>query len=804
MKKPVKTAENRYPSEDLPLPLECPARALLKRAVIAQMRAQLSLAGVDETGGVLLADVERHASYLERCAKEAEAVLQGDLAAATRLWLLLREPIGPSATLSSALLSHVAGAAWHGAPLALDGEALLRLVAGVVRAANQPAESEAMLDGLALVLQPFFHLEVAAAAVERARQGYGEALETFVTARGARQWRAALLPPVEPTLTRVPCAVARPVFDRDRVPYDLESWRDHHLKDRIDPWDSGWPCMGGTRKAMSQIDRFGPRYTIDSLAPSDACPGHTLIIRGRNFGRAGRVYFPSPGIKDPAFSLGAGDPAVLIGVTPKRWTEGEVEVVVPAWATAGELHLNAFTRHQDLCTSIDVYRLGNSILFQGGLASVYQVSLGGVAINLTSAQPRNLAPGDSVALSWRSSGGPTTRLRIQLMDGATELWVRHGLAAGFGAVVLTVPDADPKVPRTAMLVFTATSACGATEPLRVPVWLSVLPRLSIPYVEVTQGVQGDLGDILAGRGMPTVAYKDTAVRVHLHCDRGGWFSNKLDKITGSLTVDGRRLAPTNVRVLIPDRGFAGVRGLSDPNLTNDTLNFTIPAAWLTPGIHKLIVQVVCNDPSGKIVVFQSLNWTWVAHAPIRVRGLYMALYGSDGFMLDYLSRVLDYLPTPLTGLGVASPRWYTHTYDLSSDDGWSDLLDDVEDAWDDADETSGVRWLGIIPASERFPGMTLAQQGLSGTPGIAALAMGDRPDVGAHELGHTLGLHHINLPIDGPKGPYDNADSGGFLRRPPFDVRSSTAIPLPAGDLMTYFEPIRPGISTWMRVFLNT
>ena len=65
-------------------------------------------------------------------------------------------------------------------------------------------------------------------------------------------------------------------------------------------------------------------------------------------------------------------------------------------------------------------------------------------------------------------------------------------------------------------MFTATSACGATQPLRIPVFLSVPPTLTIQYVEVTQGVQGDLGDVLAGRGMPTVANKDTAVRVHMN------------------------------------------------------------------------------------------------------------------------------------------------------------------------------------------------------------------------------------------------------------------------------------------------
>jgi hypothetical protein len=180
----------------------------------------------------------------------------------------------------------------------------------------------------------------------------------------------------------------------------------------------------------------------------------------------------------------------------------------------------------------------------------------------------------------------------------------------------------------------------------------------------------------------------------MNCDRGGWFFNKLDKITGTLLVDGRKLTPTNVRHVIPDSRFAGVQGLSNPELTNDTLNFTIPAAWLTPGAHTLTVQVVCNDPSGKIVVGQTVPWTWVNHAPIRVRALLMAISspdGSDDYMLDYLRSALDYLPTPLTDIGIAAPRWYSHRYDLSTDDGWSDLLDDARDAWDDA-RSERLRW----------------------------------------------------------------------------------------------------------------
>ena len=781
-----------------------PPRPLLNYEAIAQTFDDLSLAGAAELGALLNAGIERHAGYLERCANEADAVLRGDLSAATRLWLLLRQPIDEPPAIPASVFDEATGGAWDGEPRTVDGPALFRLVAGVVRAANQPNEADQMLDALARLLQPFFHLDVAAHFLERERQGDSQPLDTFVTARLAPQWRDVLDRQFEPAGAHEAGNVRKPAFGPDRLPFDHDSWRDHVERSTHGIWDKMWPCAGSARKGMSMIDKFGGRYTITALSNPSACAGELLTIRGSNFGPTGRVYFPSPNPKDPKFPAAGADPGVLVGVNPTRWTDTEVDVVVPTWATAGDLHLNAYTRHWDPCADIDVYRLGNSILFTGGLASVYQVSLGGVPIDFDAFKSPNLAPGNSVALTYRAGGGPTTRVRIQLIIHGSVAWERSNLPGGFGGTVLTVPDPSPQGPTQATLSFITTSACGTTAPLQIPVWLSVPPSLTIQYIEVTQGVQGDLGDILAGQAMPTVANKDTAVRVHMNCDRGGWYSNKLDKITGSLKVDNKTVFPTNVRNIVPDRGYAGVRGLSDPNFTNDTLNFTIPAAWVPAGTHTLTVKLVCNDPSGKIVVGQTISWTWVSHAPLRVRALYMALYGSDSGMLDYARSALDYLPTPLTDIGIAAPRWFSHTYNLATDDGWSDLLDDVEDAWDDADEDDDVRWLCIIPASERYTASKLAHEGLSDTPGTVAMAMADRPEVGAHELGHTLGLNHINLTSSSsnqPEGPYDSVDNGGRLRRPPFDVRTATAISLPAGDLMSYFTPIRPGITTWMRLF---
>ena len=588
------------------------------------------------------------------------------------------------------------------------------------------------------------------------------------------------------------------LLDPDRAAFDLASWRDASVKPTVGHWDTNWRCPGGVRLAMSQIDRFGPRFTITELLNPGACAGQTVIIRGSDFGPSGRVFFPSPDVHDPAFALGDGDPATLVGVTPKRWTDTEVEVVVPVWATAGELQLYAFTRHFDPCATIDVHRLGNSAFFAGGLANVYQVSIGGVAVDLTSPLPTNLTPGDAVALTWHSSGGPSTRITIQLMDGATELWRRDGLPGASVASCCRCPTRC-RSSREASLVFTATSTCGATEPRRVPVWLSVKPRLSIEYVEVTQGVQTDLAEVLAGRGMPTVANKDTAVRVHFRCERGGWFDNRLEKITGTLRVDGRRLVPTNVRVMIPpDRGFASPQ----PQRRGDTMALrrgVMKGEQFRGGVARR--RPAFLQEMGEITVQLK-----VEHAPIRVRALYMELYGSDAYMLDYAGRALDFLPTPLTDIGIAAPRWFPHTHDLSTDEGWDDLLDDLEDAWGDVDEDHGVRWLGIVSPSERYLPASVNHNGVSHTPGIAALAIGDRPQRRSRTGPHP-GAAPIHQPAAGdgqPAGPFDDADNNGLLRRAGFDVRASSAVSTPAGDLMSYMPRRAPGISTWMRIFLNT
>src|SRR6266849_8231991 len=220
-----------------PLSPKVPARVerlLLRPETLERVRDDLTLAGFSETSAALLSDVTKHAAYVERCSHEADAVLHGDLGATTRLWLLLNQPIDAGPAVPSSILDEIASGGRREAPRTIAGDALLRLVAGVVRAANRPSEVETMLDALGRLLRPLFLLDLAAAAAERAGQGDSKPLQTFVTAHASPEWRSALARTPDEAMVRKPPTFDRPVLDqpgdgglgldKNRAKFDPASW----------------------------------------------------------------------------------------------------------------------------------------------------------------------------------------------------------------------------------------------------------------------------------------------------------------------------------------------------------------------------------------------------------------------------------------------------------------------------------------------------------------------------------------------------------------------------------------------------
>jgi hypothetical protein len=445
---------------------------LLRQGSLEKIRESLILAGAAAAADAFLSNVDKYAEYLDRCSSEAELVLKGSLAAANRLWLRL----GSTAGLTGAAPTYnAAGAVSSRSSFVVEGKTLFRLVAGITRAANQPSEAELMLENLGRLLEPIFTLDLVASAIESARQGSSEQLETLVTAQLAPRWLASLgSVPVRDQVLTIPHSTVADTSTRSS--FDLDSWS-HKVTSTVDHWGLYSPCAGGVHNAMSEIDRWGARYHIDTISPVGACAGQKLTITGTGFGTPGRVTFPSPDANDPIFDFGLPE-GVVMGVEPIRWTDTSIEVIVPEWATAGEMQLSAFVRHTDPCVTIDVYRLGNTEFFKGGLASVYQVSLDGVDVSLTDPDPVSL-PLRSVTLSWHTSGGPGTVVGITITKNKTVLVDQQNLPGGFGSITISIPVTNPQIPEAGTITFTAMGPCGETKPLVIPVWISVPPVLTI-------------------------------------------------------------------------------------------------------------------------------------------------------------------------------------------------------------------------------------------------------------------------------------------------------------------------------------
>jgi len=775
-------------------------------------------AGID----TLFSAAQANSSLLDRCLAEARSVLGGAMSARDRLWLLLRGAAGLKPISIPARVVEPS----TDAPELINGGAVLDLIVGVVRSANSQPEANAMLAALGALLDPVFLLEHAARAHQN---GQADVVQAIAAAAQAAAWGKQNNPAPPPHVTGI--WENRVVFDTRTFSGGFDG------AGTIRQYNWLWYCLTH-HLGSSEIDPFAAPYHIDSISDPTACAGQTITIRGANFGAEGRVSFPAPNASDPAFKKYAGDDGILIGVTAVSWTDTQIDVVVPPWAISGDLHLNAFKSAVTPCATQDIYHLGNSIPFTGGLASVFAVNINGQPVDLNYPQTQTFAPNDTMVLSWQASVGPTVSVSLTIQDkfSGKQLWAApSNFPGGFQAAIVTIPD--PGMPTIAQFVLQASSVCGHTDPLTVDLVISVIPVLTVFFLEVTQGVQTDPAAQAQGGAMPLVEGKDTGVRVYLNCDRHGWFADLLNKVTGSLTVSGGgedaiTLAPINVRPSVPDQGYIDVLGTSQADQGFTTLNFLIPGPACT-GSRTISVNVYSgSDPSGPVRVSASIQWTWIPRNVIRLRWIIVdppaLMYAPTADQLTaYLSSALDYLPTTVYDVGPAWTTQFNNSYDLTSNDGWNNLLDDLSsfkdcsvwyqlspftDHCSSADD--GATWVGIVPPTVNVSGGEL---GLASNPGDTCVAVYGRPDVTAHEVGHTFGFQHVNLAQQGQSipGPYDTVDNGGYHRRPAFDVHAGNALvrsPLQidshgvnnnemTADLMSYFTPLWFTTTNWVRMF---
>ncbi len=783
----------------------------------------------------LLIKAQESDILLERALTTARQLLNGDAAAGMRFWLLLREV---AFTSSAKLLPDVLLRESYGyknsppdAPLLLNMDVLHDLISAVVVTARSSTEENAMMLALRQLLDPFFRAEYGFNALQQVMHGSNSILETLVFEHSFQTGKL-----LNPSTSGALLFYHYPQAE-DHVGSDLDVWKDRLdvVKDRpvypsrpgVSEWTDLWGCAGHGRVIVSAIDRFAGSYQIDFISNPAACGGKEILITGTNFGPMGRVFFPYPDSDDPLFQAHRTEIA-LDGVAPIQWDNNAITVPVPVWAVSGFIRLNAFTQIVTRCLVKNIYKPGNAFPFAGGLAKVFEISINGAAEGTALNGEWVIPPDRLFSLGYRATDRQDVRVAVEVRadDGRQLLW-KTDLTGGNQLLKLSL-STDPGEPVHGTIILTATSDCGSAQPVSYPVVIAVAPELEIGFAEITQGVQEGRQAVLAGNAVPLAANKDTAVRVHLSCSRGGWFNDQLGPITGVVaisTINGvQHVGPSNK---VP----ASIVKQSKDSDENTTVNFVIPAGWCTPGVHSLEITIGCYDMTGQIKVKRKMTWTWYDKGSIAVRWLLINKRDSDNQTLvpqmdQFLRDTLMYFPSPVLNIGPAWKDFWNQPEDFTQAGAVKAIAYDIaefknctmwDDLWPWTEACSSVdddaHWIAVIPpwvnfGSNRLAGTTPRDSGVSVTRFVVEIA--------AHELGHQMGLHHVNLstPGNAPLPPLDDVGNGGYLTRYAFNIRDQAVIkgsatrtdnfnkqnPMTA-DLMAYLPPGFLTRTHWQNVF---
>jgi len=379
----------------------------------------------------------------------------------------------------------------------------------------------------------------------------------------------------------------------------------------------------------------------------------------------------------------------------------------------------------------------------------------------------------------------------------------------------------------------ATNRCG-TVVAGLKVLLRKVPVLHVTGVEVTQAVQAFQDPGTPPNSVPLVAGKDTIVRVYVAVDNLAGFK-----------VDGVHPDEVEVSGVVSGPGLGGLPPVNtgpvrarptaqiDRTKTDHTLNFRLPAAWST-GNRSLVISVWATNsvqqalaPKAVATATAFHGVTWFAKAAFKVRYVRLSIPTmpalSDQQARERLLRAFDLLATPATDILPARIATAHTTRDIDTSDGVAELLSDIDDAhdctlsewvlpWeDDCPDDDKAVWVGVLPRNN-WGGKTQGFE-MWGPSRNTCIVPLDRTVI-AHELGHSLGLHHANTSLTcggDPAGPYDSLTDGGAIRPgDPIDPATGQVIDAgsfgtPSGlyDMMTYQCPEMRWISrhNWLSVF---
>jgi IPT/TIG domain len=398
------------------------------------------------------------------------------------------------------------------------------------------------------------------------------------------------------------------------IPFDRREWLE-----RVG-------CVIHSFDQVRHIQQLVMPYTIASITPNSACPNQTVTINGSGFGSQPQtVRFPTIG--------GSAEGQIA------SWSDGQIQVVVPAGATCGDIVLVIPAGQVTSCgnPAIDVTKPGSGTpYFDGGIPHIHRF-----AGNAREAWLR-VDPSSTIEFTWKVC--PSTaavRLTVTARETGAVLEDQVGLAAD-ARLSVAVPAFTSR--RTLDCVLEVSGPCQPS-PARKTLVVDVLPKpnVRIEGTEVTQGIQRFWRQGITPNSVSTVAGKDTIVRVYVSADMGGFNNDEVPGIYGVLSVGTYDLypingiTPTNPSGALPSHTARKVTAINRNNV-NHTINFRIPAA-LCWGTKSLFCYLIVPGPGGTVD-------PRVRHRPIRFGG---TLDRTDGALVPRMGGAQDLRGTDLPG-----------------------------------------------------------------------------------------------------------------------------------------------------------
>ena len=787
-------------------PLVNPDAAALLRAHVTDF---ISRGELPEEAAAGLEDALRPLEWTAALARDAESALQGDPAAGARVraallsWTLpaaVDEPGEPpleerDATDASSQTAQ---------PGLVDPDGLLPLALAAVHVSTNSNEAGRMLAGLAAAVwsRPYVDLLHAAArlgdpAPMRTMMGFpgipgipGKPGGKRPGGLGGPDWANVPGRKLVPGFRVSPTVID--LVERFRNPINLmPSDRER--------------CLVGAMTEVALIKERLPHYIIRNLDQPDSCVGEVLTLAGEHFGPSGLVVFP-----------GAAPPVMAL-----QWSDTTIQVVVPNGAAPGKIRLSIFEQRLQRCgKDFDIYRLGDTLPeFTGGVPQILSLWVNGVQGD-TSAEP-----GSDVNVFYEVTQGSSVITRLVVTDNAgTVIFQTPPQPGGVHTVTFRAPavPATPDVPagpRDLNVRLIAVGRCGPAE-RTLTLTVTHQPRLKIHQIEVTQGIQRLDNTVRVAANRRTLArlYLDNGLGLFSYTAKSG----ELPGVTGSVTLwrGNQKLA-----VVAPTPSVITSRIYFQPGgreTLSVSLNFWLPVEHLS-GPIRLEMRVwlaapphgVLDGPHTRDVSFLDMNFEPTTHArlvSVRMQDDRRGLPApSANDFAAALSGARGRYPIPDDGFEIFLPPGgpvLQTNQDLTTLDGWENLLEDLDTIAEDTAGAWNLAWCGVIAAQQAgMPSLKLngiARPGNGKHDYFAMACQAGLPTTFAHELAHVYGFGHAGCADTGVLFP-DNVDASlpQYIEETALDL---FAMPITvyqqgftgAGELMSYCG----GPNRWTSVVL--